>query len=268
MADDRLSEIQARVRDADFVLVGLGEEFAYDWNALLQDARYREIEEETGGAQEYVWITPFLQKMILRQRRRDRWTCAYQNLESMIAGKNYFVVSLCMDDYIYDTALDREKIVTPCGGFRKMQCDRNCSHMLTELPEESYEAVLQYYRKELPLYALREPVCEKCGAGLRFNQLGVTRYAEEGYLENWSKYTKWLQGTVNRSLCVLELGVGMEYPTVIRFPFEKIVLYNQKAILYRIHSALWQIGGELGDRGCSVREDPIDWLGWYDAGQA
>ncbi len=260
MSDDELRKMQERVREADFVLVGLGESFSYDWSALTEDARYREIEAEIGGAREYIWITPFLQKMVLRRVREDRWTRAYRNLESLLAGKNYFIVSLCMDDYLYDTALDEDRIVTPCGGFRRMQCDRNCSHTLTDIPEESYEAVLRYYRGELALDMLHEPVCEKCGAGLRFNQLGVTRYAEEGYLERWGKYTKWLQGTVNRRLCVLELGVGMEYPTVIRFPFEKIVLYNQKAFLYRVHASLWQIGGEISDRGRSVREDPIGFL--------
>lgn len=260
MGDSSLREIYERVQDADMVLVGLGEDFQYDWNALTGDERYNEIEKETGNNPEYVWIIPFLQKMVLQQSRDARWDQAYHNLEKMIKGKNYFIISLCMDDYIYGTGLDEKKIVTPCGGFRKMQCDDNCSHVLSDIPQECSNAVLRYYRRELPVDAINEPVCAKCGSKLRFNQLGVTRYAEEGYLERWREYTKWLQGTVNKRLCVLELGVGMEYPTVIRFPFEKIVFYNQKAFLYRIHSALYQIGENIGDRGCAVKGDPVDFL--------
>ena len=258
-----MQEICERIRDAEFVLVGLGDEFQYDWNALTEDDRYHEIEQEIGDNQEYVWIIPFLQKMILQQSRDDKWSHAYKNLEDMVAGKRYFVISLCMDDYIYDTGLDEKRIVTPCGGFRKMQCDGNCSHLLSDIPQESCNRVFQYYRRELPIGALREPVCDRCGSKLRFNQLGVTRYAEEGYLENWTEYTKWLQRTVNRKLCVLELGVGMEYPTVIRFPFEKIVTYNQKAFLYRIHSSLYQISEDVGSRGCSIKENPVDFLCRY-----
>lgn len=264
MSEEELRELSERVRDAELVLVGLGESFQYDWNALTSDMRYREIEAEIGNNQEYIWIIPFLQKMILRQSGDNRWNRAYKNLEKILAGKNYFIISLCMDDYIYNTGLEENRIVTPCGGFRKMQCDNNCSHELSDISQESYDAVLQYYRKELPINALQEPICPLCGSKLRFNQLGVTRYAEEGYLERWSEYTRWLQGTVNKKLCVLELGVGMEYPTVIRFPFEKIVFYNQKAFLYRIHSSLYQIGEEIGGRGCSVKENPVDFLlyGW------
>lgn len=264
MSDSRLRELYERVQDAEMVLVGLGEDFQYDWNALTEDERYREIEEEIGGSEEKIWIVPFLQRMILQQSRDDRWNRAYKHLRDMLAGKNYFIISLCMDDYIHGAGFAEDRIVTPCGGFRKMQCDNHCGPELYDVPQDSYDAVLRYYRKELSIDDLREPVCKRCGCRIRFNQLGVTQYAEEGYLERWSEYTKWLQGTVNKRLCVLELGVGMEYPTVIRFPFEKIVFYNQKAFLYRIHPALCQIGEEIGDRGCAVKVDPVDFLGHFE----
>lgn len=260
MDDSRLSEIYERVQNADMVLVGLGEGFAYDWNALTKDERYNEIEREIANNTERVWIIPFLQRMVLQQSRDERWNCAYQNLERLIRGKNYFIVSLCIDDYIYGTELDEKRIVTPCGGFQKMQCDNNCAHVLSDIPLESSSQVMQYYRGDLSIDAIEEPVCDQCGSKLRFNQLGVTQYAEEGYLEHWNEYTRWLQGTVNKRLCVLELGVGMEYPTIIRFPFERIVFYNHKAFLYRIHSVLYQIDEKIGDRGCSVKENPIDFL--------
>ena len=59
----------------------------------------------------------------------------------------------------------------------------------------------------------------------------------------------------------MELGVGMEYPTVIRFPFEKIVYYNQKSFLYRVHSKLYQIGEEISGRGTGMQADAIEFMG-------
>ncbi len=255
-----MRELTERVQDAELVLVGLGEVFQYDWSMLVQDARYQEIEKEIGENEEYIWMIPFLQKLAMRNGRAEKWDTAYAALKSIVGDKNYFVISLCMDDYIYGTGLDEQRIVTPCGGFRKMQCNKNCSHILSEVPQESLDVVEQYYQKKLPLQALKEPVCSVCGEKLRFNQLGVYRYAEEGYLDRWSDYTKWLQGTVHKKLCVLELGVGMEYPSIIRFPFEKIVLYNQKAFLYRVHPSLYQLGEEIADRGLGIKENPVNFL--------
>lgn len=256
-----MQELRKRIEDAELVLVGLGEAFQYDWSVLLQDDRYREIGQEIGDDESHVWIVPFLQKMILRRGCEERWKRAYRALRELLENKNYFVVSLCMDDYLYSAGLDEKKLVTPCGGFRMMQCDQNCAGELYAMPENSYEAVLQYYRGELQLSDLKEPCCERCGGKLRFNQLGVKRYAEEGYLEQWSVYTKWLQGTMNKNFCMIELGVGMAYPGIVRFPFEKMAYYNRKAFLYRVHPQLYQLGEEIGDRGRGIAEDPLDFLG-------
>lgn len=258
--DIKWEEFRKKIQDAELVLVGIGEACQYDWNALLQDGRYQEIEKETEGDERYVWIAPFLQKMVLRRGRDERWDRAYQNLREMLSGKNYFIVSLCMDDYLYGAGFDESKIVSPCGGFRMMQCNKNCAGKLSDMPEKDYEAVLRYYRGEEPLASLEEPVCELCGEKLRFNQLGVERYAQEGYLEQWNRYTKWLQGTVNKKLCILELGAGMAYPGIVRFPFEKVAYYNQKAFMYRVHPHLFQLGEEIADRGQAVADDPIDFL--------
>lgn len=255
-----MQELRKEIEEAERVLVGLGEAFQYDWGALLCDDRYREIEQEIGEVERYVWIVPFLQKMVLRRGLDEKWKRAYQVLHDLLEDKDYFVISLCMDDYLYDIGLDAKRIVKPCGGFRRMQCDQNCAGELYTMPEDSYEMVLQYYRGELPLGALEEPRCEKCGGKLRFNQLGVTRYAEEGYLEQWNAYTKWLQGTVNKKICMIELGAGMAYPGIIRFPFEKMAYYNRKAYLYRIHPHLYQLGEEISGRGRGIKCDPLDFL--------
>lgn len=258
--DIKWVELRKKIQEAELVLVGIGEECQYDWSALLQDGRYQEIEKETEGDERYAWIVPFLQKMILQRGRDERWDRAYQTLREMLFGKNYFIVSLCLDDYLYGAGFDESKIVSPCGGFRMMQCNKNCAGKLSDMPEKDYEAVLRYYRGEEPLVSLEEPVCELCGEKLRFNQLGVERYAQEGYLEQWNRYTKWLQGTVNKELCILELGAGMAYPGIVRFPFEKVAYYNQKAFMYRVHPHLFQLGEEIADRGQAVADDPIDFL--------
>lgn len=258
--DYAVSGILEKTENAELILVGIGEEFQYDWNILLQDERYKEIEKEIGGREEYLWINPFLQKMVLEEHKDENLTKAYINLKKMLDGRNYFIISTVMDDYVYQCGLNEEKIVTPCGGFRKMQCDVNCSGQLTEMDYDTYEKVKLYYNKKTGLEELHEPVCSKCGQKMRFNQIGTTKYAQEGYLQRWETYMKWLQGTVNKKVCVIELGVGMQMPTIIRWPFERIIYYNKKAFLYRIHSTLYQLEEKIGDRGMGIKEKPVNFL--------
>ena len=80
----------------------------------------------------------------------------------------------------------------------------------------------------------------------------------------WEIYLKWLQGTIYKKLLVLELGVGLVYPNLIRFPFEKTVFYNQKAELVRVHDKLFQLPVELKGRGISVEEDAVRLLAFVE----
>ena len=260
-----LSEIAVKCNDADMVLIGIGEEFQYDWSILLKKERYLEIEKEIEQKEKdedkvYRWIVPYIQKMALEKYQNVKLNEAYQNLGKLVEGKNYFILSTVSDDYVYRYGFQEDRIVTPCGGFRKMQCDYNCSGQLMEPDEDMYQKILAYFNKEIALEELVEPECEKCGQKKRFNQIGVSKYAEEGYLPQWEIYTKWLQGTVNKKVCLIELGVGMEMPTIIRWPFEKIVYYNQKAFLYRVHPVLYQLGEKMGGRGAAIKEKSIDFL--------
>lgn len=255
-----MSEIAAKCNESDMILVGIGEEFQYDWDILLENKRYQEIEKKIGDLEKYQWIIPFLQKMSLECFPDDKLMKAYQNLQKLLEGKNYFIVSIAIDDFVYHYGFREDRIVTPCGGFRRMQCDDNCDGHLTEADRETYAKVFSYFKGETGLEELKEPVCGKCGRPERFNQLGVSRYAEEGYLQQWNIYMKWLQGTVNKKVCLIELGAGMRIPSIIRWPFEKIVHYNQKAFLYRVHPTLYQLGENMSGRGTGIKEKSVNFL--------
>lgn len=96
-------------------------------------------------------------------------------------------------------------------------------------------------------------------AGLKRERI-VRPLVETDDNKEWEMYLKWLQGTLNRKLFVLELGVGLKYPDVIRFPFEKISYFNQKAELVRVHDRLFQLPAELGEKGKSIQENPVHLL--------
>ena len=92
------------------------------------------------------------------------------------------------------------------------------------------------------------------------NVITNEKYDESGYLPQWKYYMNWLASTIGKKLCVLELGVGMAYPSVIRMPFERTVQYNQKATMIRIHSKLAQVPDEIKDRSVCYDENPVPFL--------
>jgi len=102
--------------------------------------------------------------------------------------------------------------------------------------------------------------CPVCGRDMVLNNIYAENYNEDGYLGQWQLYGKWLKGTVNRRLLVLELGVGMRFPTVIRWPFEKTVFFNRKAWMFRVHREFFQVAAEIRERSTPVAEDSAEWI--------
>lgn len=157
---------------------------------------------------------------------------AYEALYQMTKGKDLWVVTTLTDGAVYETPFDPKRITAPCGNDHWFQCSKACTKDIWEEGE------------------VENGLCPHCGSPLTANTVQAKPYIEEGYLPSWQAYKSWQTGTLNRKLLLLELGVGLSYPTVIRWPFEKIAVLNQKAHLLRVHAALSQLpqGMERAER--------------------
>lgn len=226
--EQRIREI---IEDSEMILVGIGEELSPSFSGeegplepFFRSRFYGEI----GEAHE-----------ILR---------AYAGLGRLLEKKPYFAVTMNTDGLILRSALEEDKIVAPCGSMEKMQCT---DHIVEA--EKIRDEVLE-------TGDVSRAVCPICGRALQFHTVAAEGYLEEGYLPQWEKYTRWLRNTLNRRLCILELGVGFHYPQVIRFPFEKTAYYNKKATLIRVNGRFPQLPAELRGRGISVPVSPLEFL--------
>ena len=164
---------------------------------------------------------------------------AYNKLAALLEKKNYFIVTLCLDDVIFDSNLDKEKIVAPLGGKRKKQCPDAC---------------------ENKLYDVTETICPICKKELVFNNYLAENYIEDDYIPMWEKHKKWVSLTLNKKLLALELGVSFKLPQIIRWPFEKIVSLNNKAELIRVNETLPQLSEEVSGKGTSIKENSVEWV--------
>lgn len=250
--DERIVE---KIQKAEMLLIGIGEEFE-ERGFLKAQPQY-----QCGAAYleqvDRPDLLPLLSDEILKTGSRA--VTALQRLYRIIADKNYFVVSTCQTDILSYAGFPKERVVTPCGTLRKKQCICGCEQSLAEVSASERKALYQEITRKCG-----EPEtlgnCPQCNGRMVLNNIYVQRYLEGGYLEDWGRYTKWLQGILNRELCIMELGVNLDYPSVIRFPFEKVAYYNRKASFIRINERLYQLTSELHEKGISIAKNSIDWL--------
>lgn len=247
-----------RLKRSDMVLVGIGE--AFDGTKYLQESqRYGEGCELLKEA-ELSWMLPGWKEYCLERLQDDKIEAALTGLENLLAGKNSFLVSVSTNRRIVRNL----RAVMPCGSTDRKQCPNGCSEMPAEVTGEEQERIREAFRT---LWEGRMPkkepwlgICGECGSAYTFNSVYSDHYNEKGYSDQWELYTKWLQGTLHHNLLILELGVGMKFPTVIRWPFEKTAYLNQKAYLCRVNEHLYYLPPELVQRGCGISEDAVEWI--------
>lgn len=167
---------------------------------------------------------------------------AYDSLYKLIKDKDYYVVTTLTDGVLMALPFNQNRVCAPCGNIHWRQCSKACSKDIWE-------------EGEIP-----DDICPHCGAPLTGNTIKAETYIEEGYLPRWKDYMNWQTGTFRRDLVILELGEGFLTPTVMRWPFEKITLYNKQAHLYRVHETLYQVPKEIEERSTPVCADSMQWI--------
>lgn len=233
-------DILTLLEEADKILVGIGESFQRR-DSELNTESFKLLEKENS------LLAGFQKLEYWRMHPQNDAVDAYNRLYEIIGKKDYFVVTTCTDDRIYDSNFDEDRIVAPCGTWRYLQCSDCCIEELLPVSEQMIEKKDMVY-------------CPKCGKRVSFNQVTCENYNEKGYMTQWIAYRNWLQKTINKKMCIIELGVGMEYPTIIRWPFEKIAYCNNKASFIRVHNFLYQMTEELSQKGISIKAEPIKFL--------
>lgn len=255
---DKKQTLIDAINEADLVLIGIGEEWAVTFDDMLKDAGFFEDFAKMKTEEQKNAFVPVLQREYLKEIRDAKLKEAYTNLLELVKDKNYFVLSMNQDRYPVVCGFHEDRVVFPCGGYVALQCDVGCTDELKDgaVCDEIYQKI----HTNTDVDGLAMPTCEKCGKELVFNNVKAVKYVETGYLPMWERYMKWLQGTVNKKLCLIELGVSMRYPSVIRWPFEKTTFYNQKAKLFRIHHSLSQSAENIGDRCYTCDENSVVYM--------
>lgn len=257
-----VEELREQLAQAELVLVGLGEEF----DAACQ---LKGVEEFTQGRQllqdkSVSWLVPAWGEYCVDRLGVDMVRPVLEKLVSLLNGRNYYAVSVSTNSAIA-SVMGGDRLVMPCGSVLAKQCGNGCEREISPVEKEDLTLLNAFFQKlwngcfegeEVPLLGS----CSRCGQPMVLNNVYADGYDENGYLGAWQRYTKWLQGTLNRRLLMLELGVSMGFPTVVRRPFEKIAIYNQKAFLCRVNENLYQLPTDLLSKGVGISKNAIDWL--------
>jgi hypothetical protein len=257
------------MNDADLCIIGIGDEWNWVKRGLRSNSKYNKILEYCNNEGNH-WLLPIVEYEYAYYNVDNRVVDAYRALRKLVGEKKHFVIS---DTFLQDALLygfDYEKAVFPCGNYMFLQTNDESDGLLSADKTDEFMEVVNEIHKIITEadgrlekdFGLAKPFRD--GKEWHLNQKrkeyrGI-KYNEAAYKDGWDKYMKYLTGTINTNLLLLELGVGLDYPTVIRWPFEKVTFVNEKAHLVRVHEKLYHHTPEIAARTDSIQMNSVDYI--------
>ena len=110
-----LEDIRNHIKEADLVVVGLGDE----WNvspAVKNSEQYQRIMADLTEKPEYQWILPYVYYRLTDESLLK----AYRTLFGMLEGKNYYVVATTVNRSFLPFVKE-DRAVMPCGSDACME---------------------------------------------------------------------------------------------------------------------------------------------------
>jgi NAD-dependent SIR2 family protein deacetylase len=166
----------------------------------------------------------------------------YKKLLKIVEARDFFVVTSNCDRQLMRTGFPMSRVFEAQGSYDRLRCTGRCTR-------ETWE-IKPYIDKLLPLinsetFMISDenaiPYCPYCGAPL------YTAFrAFEGYKNEERRYNDWIENAIGKTLCIIELGVGLNTPGVIRRPFEQLAYVHTNAHLFRINKEYKEWPGHGG----------------------
>lgn len=168
----------------------------------------------------------------------------YENLLSLIKGKDCFVITTNVDHCFRKAGFDKKRLFYTQGDYGLFQCSAPCCQETFDneesikgmLAEQEYtiasdEALTPPEAPEMTVPAELIPRCPHCGRPMTMNLRCDDKFVEdEGWHMAAERYENFLRTREGQKLLFLELGVGYNTPGIIKYPFLRMTAQNERAV--------------------------------------
>lgn len=194
----------------------------------------------------------FWAKNIYINRYKVGATPLYKRLYEIVKDKNFFVITTNVDHQFQLSGFPKDKLFYTQGDYGLFEC-RNCRKTFY-----NYDYVVNMMNDTYnhKISSKLVPKCPICKSNLELNLRCDEFFVEdEGWHEACKRYTKFLEENKNKKILFLELGVGYNTPSIIKYPFMNMTYQNKNSLYLVISKDDNYIPKEIKDRSIIVNDD-------------
>ena len=153
----------------------------------------------------------------------------YQDLLKLVQGKDYFVLTTNVDHCFQKAGFDKQRLFYTQGDYGLWQCSRPCHQKTYDNEITVKRMVAEQKDRKIPGELV--PRCPVCGAPMTMNLRADDTFVEDAGWHNAARrYADFLRSREGQHLLFLELGVGGNTPSIIKYPFWRMTYQNARAV--------------------------------------
>lgn len=264
----RISRLREALERADAVVVGAGAGlsasagFTYTGQRFEQNfgdfkARYGFDDMYSGGFYPYAtreeyWA--YWSRYIWINRYEAPPKPVYDQLRKLVEGRDYFVLTTNVDHCFQKAGFDKKRLFYTQGDYGLFQCSEPCCRETWDNEEQVRQMLARQKGTRIPSELV--PRCPRCGKPLTMNLRSDSRFVEDG---GWhaaaGRYAEFLRRHDGAEVLFLELGVGWNTPSIIKYPFWQMTAENPSAVYACVNDGQAVCPRELQDRSICIDGD-------------
>ena len=229
---EHIKRLQAALQECEAVVIGAGSGLStaagYTYTGERFQKYFADFAEKygirdmySGGfypfpTQEEFW--GYWSRYIFINRYMDAPKPVYEKLLRLVADKDYFVITTNVDHCFQKAGLAKKRLFYMQGDYGLFQCSEPCCRKTYD-NEISIRKMLED-QKDMRVSAELIPYCPICGKPMTMNlHCDATFVQDDGWYRASQRYKEFLEQHKGLSVLFLEVGVGMNTPAIIKFPF-------------------------------------------------
>ena len=271
---DKIENLKNLIGNAEAIVIGAGAGlsaaagFAYSGKRFHEnfhdfEAKYNFHDMYSGGFYPYDTLEEhwaYLSRYISINRYSDPPKPVYNDLFGLVKKRNYFVLTTNVDHCFQKAGFDKRRLFYTQGDYGLFQCSVPC-HDKTYDNEEIVRRMVTE-QKDMRIPSALVPKCPVCGKPMTMNLRADDTFTEdEGWHAACARYETFLSENENKRVLFLELGVGMNTPGIIKYPFWEMTARNQKSVYVCVNRELLYASKEIAERSLLLSEDIADVVG-------
>ena len=151
----------------------------------------------------------------------------YKDLLEAVNEKDYFVITTNVDHQFQKAGFDKKRLFYTQGDYGLWQCSAAC-HNKTYDNEQAVRAMVAR-QKDMKIPTELIPKCPVCGKPMTMNlRCDDSFVQDDGWYKAAERYENFVRRHKNLHILFLELGVGMNTPVIIKYPFWQMTANNPK----------------------------------------